>query len=224
MIDFVFDNLSYVLAFLGAIVSAVFAVVNFFRTGSIKKLFSDLDIIAKESEEMSRYRLPSYREEDGTRATQTFDNKKKTYIYVKSSNSLEESPELVDLQEVMNSFLNDSLDAIIKKYSEQLSYVPPVADNTEDYVGQYNDVRNALDYMTEAIEQAEDLREQFGLSDDMSIDQIYKYAQMKSEELKAKITEKVSPSVASDGVIRPSPSVVNNEKESVSNEVSEKNA
>lgn len=211
MIDFVFDNLSYVLAFLGAIVSAVFAVINFFRTGSIKKLFSDLDTIAKESEEMARYRLPSYREEDGTRATQTFDNKKKTYIYVKSSNSLEESPELVDLQEVMNSYLSDSLDAIIKKYSEQLAYVPPVADNTVDYVGQYNDVRNALDYMTEAIEQAEDLRDQFGLSDDMSIDQIYKYALLKSEELKDKITQVQQP-------------VESKDKEVNEGEVSEKNA
>ena len=159
---------------------------------------------------MAKYRLPTYREEDGTRATQAFDNKKKTYIYVKSSNSLEESPELVDLQEVMNSYLNDSLDAIIKKYSEQLAYVPPVADNTEDYVGQYNDVRNALDYMTEAIEQAEDLREQFGLSDDMSIDQIYKYAQLKSEELKTKITQAQQP-------------VENPNKEVKEGEVSEEN-
>lgn len=215
MIDFVLENLSYVLAFLGAIVSAIFAVINFFRTGSIKKLFSDLDTIAKESEEMAKYRLPTYREEDGTRATQTFDNKKKTYIYVKSSNSLEESPELVDLQEVMNSYLSDSLDAIIKKYSEQLAYVPPAVENTVDYVGQYNDVRYALDYMTEAIEQAEDLRDQFGLSDEMSIDQIYKYAQLKSEELKSKITQSQQP------VEKP---VEKSNKEGNESEVSEKNA
>lgn len=98
------------------------------------------------------------------------------YIYNPVTNQLTVSPVKKDVQAYIESFADSSLDVALDKFLN-------VATDDQDEVADVTRDMTDLAVMAEMYERAEEYREKFGLSDDMSISQIYGFVGDKSAEL-----------------------------------------
>lgn len=159
-----------------AIAGFLFSFVNYCRTGNLKQYANDIKFILKESEDM-KYKTSDQRE----KAQQTFTPYKNEYVYDERNNTLEATGEQIDVQKLINSVLPTALESILQKYLNNQA----VAISPEDKViVDYSDLRDDLEMRTDYINVAEDYREKFGLSADMTHEEIYQFMDKKAKELK----------------------------------------
>lgn len=165
---------------------ALIFIISFCRTGSVK---SALEALKKEID--MKYRTPDYRENQGDSVdddgvvtpfrddyAQTFDNRQTKYVYNRKTKDLEEEPEKVDLQELVNS----SRDVALQKVLQQ--FLPPQTqlDLAQDAL---TDMQDVLDASMEFKDMLEDYRDKFEMPvEDYSEDDVVNEIRKRSESLK----------------------------------------
>lgn len=181
------DNFDVVIYLIILAAGSFFAIIQFFRTGNLKKLREDL---LKVVEEM-KFRLPDYQSDkkfDSKTVSQDFtgSNLKKDYVLDERSGELLEKPEKIDLQQVINSCVESSFERVLEKYLPDC-----VQENTEpiDYTNTMSDLEN----LSQVLDIAEEYRDKYGLSDDMSVTDIYSYISNLASDLQKGIKKAVEP-------------------------------
>lgn len=104
---------------------------------------------------------------------------KPIYRLNKATNELEDTGEVVDIQEMVNSYLDTTM-------SKVLDRLLPSLDTSEDNVA-FVSMTDDLDELQIISSKAEDYRKKFGLDDSLSITDIFKVVSQKATELKTKI-------------------------------------
>lgn len=111
--------------------------------------------------------------------SQSFDNLVPIYRLNKATNELEKTDDFIDIQEQINSFKEQALESMFERFMPKI----------EDGMADYSNLKGDLDMLTESFAVAEEYREKFGLSDSASIQDIFKYVDNYSKELKKKLEE-----------------------------------
>lgn len=112
---------------------------------------------------------------------QTFERFKPVYRLNKSTNELEKTDEVIDIQEIVNSQLSTCLDAILDKFL-------PFSDVSEEIV-ELDNFNDNLDKMQEASMIAESYRQKYGLSETLTQGEIFKEVQNRKLNLEKSIKE-----------------------------------
>lgn len=153
-----------------AIISIVAFIVTLVRTGSISHALMESDM---------KYRSANYKPD----TKQVFTNQRTDYKLNPVTNELEALDEKIDVQKEINSVkpstIDDMLDAFLPQFPE--AYKTAQAECRE-LVDDLYELGHALDI-------AEEYREKFGLSDDMTANQIFDYIGQRHNDLSAKLTE-----------------------------------
>lgn len=173
-------NLENILSFILFISAFLFSVVNFFRTGRLNS--SAKNFIKSEVEDLktSSNRVP----------VQTFSEERKDYILNKATNLLEESPLKVNVQKEIQSHVESCLEFVLEALSNPESYVKD-GNNVQlvDSVAERMQMNEDLAYAGDIFDMAEDYRERFGLSADMSVQDIFAHVQKYSDEMGKRLEE-----------------------------------
>lgn len=113
-------------------------------------------------------------------------NMKPIYRVNKTTNELEATGEYIDMDELIQSARDTCLQAVLEKFETLRKSVDTVSDDVEIYDG----YRDKMDDLTVLIDRANEYREQFGLDDSTSLQDIYSFVDKKAVELKASIEER----------------------------------
>lgn len=132
------------------------------------------------------YRKENYNVDPETGKTvtegQTFDQFYQKFRLNSATNELEEDG-VVDIQEMINSNLESCLTRVIERYLPN--------DDVDDAIGEYEALRDNLDYMYEAGNVAEDLKERYGLDPSLSMSQVYEEVNKRASAMKKDIDAKI---------------------------------
>lgn len=116
-------------------------------------------------------------------AGQKFSNLKPVYRLNKATNILELTDEVIDVTEIANSCKDMCMQSVLERFFP--------TDTIQDVEQKAVDLmQEDLDSMQETIFIANTYREKFGLSDDLSISQVFDFVKSKSEQLKEDIKKK----------------------------------
>lgn len=110
---------------------------------------------------------------------QTFPTTKPVYRLNKATGRLEETEEVIILQDVIDSCLETCLDRTLDR-------LMPKIQASED-LAQLDTMRDDLDFAMETCELAEQYREKYKLPDSYSVNDIFDHVAKEAEILKAKI-------------------------------------
>lgn len=117
---------------------------------------------------------------------QTFTNLKQVYRLNKVTNVLEATDDYIDINEIVESCRNQTLDYILDKFL--LNGELPVGALVDDKIQEEVDrLQDDLDTLRDMNNIAEEYRERFNLSSDMSISDIYNYINNQSQTLKERL-------------------------------------
>lgn len=179
LFQFISEYGSRIFDFVVYILGIVFFIITFKRTGNFKKSLQSL----KEYDDMIKYHTAATRAalEEKTPTQQSFTETVKDYILDPSTNELQESPIEKNVQDYIDSHIDIALDRALQKFC------PPDVVDEDDVIADYTNSREDLAVIAEAMDVAEEYRERFGLSDKLSISQIYAEVNKRSEDLKAKL-------------------------------------
>lgn len=171
------ENVLSLLCFIGAF---IFGIVNFFRTGRLNN--SAKNFIKGEVEELKT--------RPNRVAVQTFSEERTDYILNKATNLLEESPLKVNVQKEIQSHVESCLEFVLEALNNPESYVQD-GDNVKvvDSVAERNAMNEDLAYAGDIFDLAEEYRERFGLSADMSVQDIFAHVQKYSDEMGKRLQE-----------------------------------
>lgn len=173
-------NLEDILGLICFIGAFVFGLVNFFRTGRLNN--SAKNFIKSEVEELksNSSRVP----------VQTFSEERTDYILNKTTNILEESPLKVNVQKEIQSHVETCLEFVLEALNNPDSYVRD-ADNVKfvDRVAERMQMNEDLAYAGDIFDMAEEYRERFGLSADMSVQDIFAHVKKYSEDMGKRLQE-----------------------------------
>lgn len=166
-----------VLPIISVLISAVFSVILFFRTGNKKYL--------KEVNDMIKYRSTSLNKvsTDGKNYSQNFEGTKYKPVYRlnKVTGELELTDEVIDITELINSAKEYCLNACLERF------IPQNTDEESVVRESYDSTLTNLDELTYALELAEEYRDKFGMSIDASFEDIFKRVNDESVVLKSKL-------------------------------------
>lgn len=123
----------------------------------------------------------SFKESTSLKKGQTFSYLVEDYIYNSDTKTLSISPNKKDIFAYINSFASSSLDAVLDKYSN--------LSDVDTSLPVMNRANYSLETIAEAFAKAEDYRESRGLSDELSIEDIYREMLKESETLKNNLEE-----------------------------------
>lgn len=168
-----YDKLISILSF---VFMAVFAVLLYRKTGNIKYLeevFQDM-----------KYRKENYQDKEPVKG-QTYSKYVDVYRLNKATGLLEKEDTPIDIDELIKSSMNNILDVILDKF---LPNNTPIVDE----VAQRDVLRDDLDILQEGFEIAQEMRERYKLSDDMSVQDIFAYVNKKYDEVSKDIQAKQS--------------------------------
>ncbi|AXH73509.1 MAG: hypothetical protein [Microviridae sp.] len=173
-------NLETVLSLLCFIGAFIFGIVNFFRTGRLNN--SAKNFIKGEVEELKT--------RPNRVAVQTFSEERTDYILNKATNLLEESPLKVNVQKEIQSHVESCLEFVLEALNNPESYVKD-GDNVKvvDSVAERNAMNEDLAYAGDIFDMAEEYRERFGLSADMSVQDIFAHVKKYSEDMSKRLQE-----------------------------------
>lgn len=171
------ENILSLICFIGAF---IFSLVNFFRTGRLNN--GAKNFIKSEVEELktNSNRVP----------VQTFSEERTDYILNKATNLLEESPLKVNIQKEIQSHVESCLEFVLEALNNPESYVIE-GDNVQpvDSVAERMQMNEDLAYAGDIFDMAEEYREKFGLSADMSVQDIFAHVQKYSDEMGKRLQE-----------------------------------
>lgn len=110
---------------------------------------------------------------------QEFPTTKPVYRLNKATGMLEETGDVIVLQEVIDSCLDQVLDRTLDR-------LMPKVEEAND-VAQYDEMIDDLDVAMEVANKAEFYRDKLGLADNLSINDIFNAVNLEAEKLKTKI-------------------------------------
>lgn len=154
----------------------LYGIVMFFRTGD-RKIFKEV------LEEMVSYKTAQTALTAELKGEE-FQQFKPVYRLNKVTGELEKTDEVIDIVEFVNSFKDVALQSVLERFM-------PDVQNSIDNVFEYKKVVSDLDIMQESANLAEEYRLKYGLSDDLSISDVFSYVQKLSVDLKDKIKKEV---------------------------------
>lgn len=166
------------LAFL-RVIALVLESVSVRLTTSLKKLLS------RQSENEKEEILLKYRTVDDAQAScskQSFTEFEKDYLLNPVSNELEEKPIPKNVQEYINSFIECALERALERF------LPKDVEDVDD-VAEYSQHVEDLAVLGEAMELSEMYREKLGLSDKLSMAQIFAKVDEEAQALKVKLAQ-----------------------------------
>lgn len=171
------ENVLSLLCFIGAF---IFGIVNFFRTGRLNN--SVKNFIKGEVAELKT--------RPNRVAVQTFSEERTDYILNKATNLLEESPLKVNVQKEIQSHVESCLEFVLEALNNPESYFKD-GDNVKviDSVAERNAMNEDLAYAGDVFDMAEEYRERFGLSADMSVQDIFAHVKKYSEDMGKRLEE-----------------------------------
>lgn len=170
MTVFGFEVTEDVIAFVCFIIATIFSIVNFFRTGRLSK--SAKQFICSEVNELKK---------DTSNYSQSFSEEITDYILNPVTNELEVSPVPKNIQKYIDSYIDVALDRVLERF------LPEQVIEDKDDVADYTQMQEDLAYMGDVFELAEDYRDKFGLDNNMSVQDIFRYVGTKSNELGEKL-------------------------------------
>lgn len=167
-------NVENVVSLLLLIIAFVVNIVNFFRTGrlnnSAKKYIKETII------EMPRdIKRPVH--------SQTFTEERDDYVLNTVTNMLEKSPVPVNVQKKIQSYVGTCLENVLNALLHPEDFADGDNVTLQDSVATRNDMLEDLSYVGEMFDIAEEYRERFNLSPDMSVQDIFKYVQTQADEM-----------------------------------------
>lgn len=115
---------------------------------------------------------------------QSFSELKKDYMLNPVTNELEEKPLPVNIQDKIQSYIDCALERALERF------MPKNVVESDD-VADYTDKLADLASMADAFDVAEEYRERYGLSDKMSIAEIYDFVDKEAKSLREKIGQTV---------------------------------
>lgn len=155
-------------------INFVLNIIQFFKTGSISKRTKSI----LESESM-KYRLPNYRETEKS-PSQSFETEVAQYRLNKSTDELEELPDKLDIQQLVDSSAPSALDNMLQSLEPQLSEEDEIIDLHNEQLDDLDRFRDADDYRLEICER-------YGLSPYTSFKKVLEYLQTQEAETRVKI-------------------------------------
>lgn len=171
IINHFLSEYSILFEFVAVIFYVVFGFVISYKTKNINYLSEVFDTMKKILYRTEGTALESSENLVG----QSFDENKPTYRLNKASGELEQDG-TVNVQELINSAVSVALERMLDKFLPQSTEI-------EEKTVELNSMNDDLDYLVEAFNKAEDYREKYNLSENLSIQDIYKVVSNKSNEL-----------------------------------------
>lgn len=110
--------------------------------------------------------------------TQSFSPLITQYSYNDDTGELEELPDKLDIQKLIDSHIDTSLEKLFEKYGVDAVMQSSIANTPSDV----SDLRDKLDIMRDAYSQAEDIATDLGMSADSSFDEVYDKVQSLIDE------------------------------------------
>lgn len=106
---------------------------------------------------------------------------KTQYHYNASKNELEELPTKIDIQAEIQSHLDTCLERVLERF------LPPVGDTVDEVAVSKANI-SKLDEMLQLTDKANKYREQFNLSDSLSISEVFAEVQKKATAMKNELS------------------------------------
>ena len=167
-------NAENVVSLLLLIIAFIVSIVNFFRTGRLNT--SAKKFIKETTEEMSRdLKRPVH--------SQSFTEERDDYILNSVTNMLEKSPVKVNVQKKIQSYVVTCLENVLNALQNPEDFEDGDNVTVEDSVATRNDMLEDLSYAGQLFDIAEEYRERFGLSADMSVQDVFNYVQTQADEM-----------------------------------------
>lgn len=167
-------NAENVVSLLLLIIAFVVNIVNLFRTGRLNT--SAKKFIKETTEEMSRdLKRPVH--------SQSFTEEREDYILNSVTNMLEKSPVKVNVQKKIQSYVVTCLENVLNALQHPEEFEDGDNVMVEDSVATRNDMLEDLSYAGQLFDIAEEYRERFGLSADMSVQDVFNYVQTQADEM-----------------------------------------
>lgn len=183
MLDWLLSNLEAVEGFIIFVLAVVSFIVTLFVKHSVKKSISNFKEVLNMSEK------PTYRTVFTRVApSQSFSETVPDYRLNPDTNELEELPLPRNIQAKIDSFVESALDRALKRFQ------PEVSATVDDVAERLDNSTLDLSSMAEAMEIAEQYREQLNLPDNYSMSDIYGAVNKYSSELKNKLSSLRQPS------------------------------
>lgn len=134
-----------------------------------------------------KYRLPSYREKTPAE-TQSFSPLVTQYRYNKSTDDLEELPDKLDVQKLVDSSLQTALEAMFDKFlsPDGQSQLQTVIDDTRD----------TLDRLTDAMQYVDELKDEFKLDEFASMHDVQKVLEQRIEAKQKELNDEAAKKAA----------------------------
>ena len=156
------------------IIAFIVSIVNFFRTGRLNT--SAKQFIKETIEEMPRdLKRPVH--------SQSFTEERDDYILNSVTNMLEKSPVKVNVQKKIQSYVVTCLENVLNALQHPEEFEDGDNVTLQDSVASRNDMLEDLSYAGEMFDIAEEYRERFNLSPDMSVQDIFKFVQTQADEM-----------------------------------------
>lgn len=155
-------------------INALIGLFNLVTGGRYKKFTSEV-------QKLLTYRSADYRTnpQDIDKGT-VFSNLVPQFRLNKATGCLEEA-EPLDVTALANSARNVELKSLLSKLEAG------TAELSEQLKTQYEDYSDTLDDLANVLDVAEDYRAKFGLSDDVSVDDVFKRVAMERDKLKTSL-------------------------------------
>ena len=197
IINHFLSEYSTLFEFFAVLIYVIFGFVIFLKTKDIKYLMEVGDTVKK-----ILYRTEGVALESSENlAGQSFQEEKPTYRLNKASGELEKDG-TINVQELINSAVSVALERMLDKFL-------PQSGEIDEKTVELNSMNDDLDYLVEAFNKAEDYREKFNLSENLSIQDIYHVVSNKSNELAKEINDFAEKQKLANEI---KTEVVNNEK------------
>lgn len=170
VLEFLENNLQIVSAALFSLAGIVLFFVNYLRTGKIDKELTEF--INKELEIM-KFKTAN---DTCQIVSQTFSDTIPDYKLNPKTNELERLPIDKNIQAYIDSYIDCALDRILDRFL-------PAEQPTDQQFVELEQMQLDLAQAGEMFDLAEEYREKFGLSDDLSVSQIFDRVQQESDKL-----------------------------------------
>lgn len=119
--------------------------------------------IKSEVSQFMKYKLPNYRETEKS-PEQSFDPLVPQYRFNKETGELEQLPDMLDVQKLVDSSLNTSLESMLDRF------LP--TDKISNLEADLSDTRDTLDRLASAMDFAEELKDKLGLDEFASLNDV----------------------------------------------------
>lgn len=181
-------SIDFIVSIIVFVIGVVAFIFTFIKSRSIKSaiqaFYDTTDALTsknllKEDDSM-KYRLPDYSESSPQSAQDFSDSRfKKKYLYDERTGTLVDTGEVIDLQEMIDSFKTTVIEQVLQKIDP--SFVADEAPIELDYTHAMDDLADLADLMDSALE----LKEAYGLDPNLSLQDTYNFISNHATLLKA---------------------------------------